>query len=295
MMKFNGMATALALVLAGCGADHGDDGSGTGGPGSETGSETGSKGGASGSGGSAGFDFKLPDRVEGPDDGQGSPVEGKDCEPNFTGIVRDFRDAHSDFQAYSGNGASPGIVESMLGADRKPVYSRMGQFVDPKNGPQVTSKETFDQWYRDVEGENMRFQHVLDLKPLANGVLSFDSEAFFPIDGRGFGDFRDSGHNFHFTFELHTEFAYNGGEEFTFRGDDDLWVFINGRLALDLGGLHPRLEGKVTLDEIAKEFGLKVGTTYPLDLFHAERRTGQSNFRVDTTIKFTNCNPILVL
>jgi fibro-slime domain-containing protein len=30
--------------------------------------------------------------------------------------------------------------------------------------------------------------------------------------------------------------------------------------------------------------GLTVGVTYPLDVFHAERHTTQSNFRIDTTI-----------
>ena len=48
-------------------------------------------------------------------------------------------------------------------------------------------------------------------------------------------------------------------------------------------------EGEVELDSL----GLMKGEVYSLDLFHAERRTSESNFRVDTTLQFTNCGIIV--
>eukprot|EP00435_Cladocopium_sp_Y103_P071624 s13_g38.t1 len=44
-------------------------------------------------------------------------------------------------------------------------------------------------------------------------------------------------HNFYFTLELHTTFVYKSGDEFTFRGDDDVWVFMR-LAALGEGQIH---------------------------------------------------------
>jgi fibro-slime domain-containing protein len=216
------------------------------------------------------------------------------CTPNLEGILHDFRGknesgGHQDFESVTGGsrtGLDPGMVSETLGTDRKPVFA----------GPtkSQSNKTNFDQWYRDTPGvnmtENITLPFVIDP---ATGRTTYESSAFFPLDGKGFGNTPGQGHNYSFTYELHTQFVYQGGEVFQFRGDDDVWVFVNDKLVVDLGGVHQAESATVSMDAVAAQIGIVPGQAYPLDFFFAERHTVQSNFRFETTLKFVNCSPIL--
>ena len=88
------------------------------------------------------------------------------------------------------------------------------------------------------------------------------------------------------TTEIHTFFEYKQNEKFDFSGDDDVWVYVNGRLAIDMGGIHPKLNQFMDLSRpaAAERFNLTVGETYTFDMFQAERRCSQSNFKLTTTL-----------
>ncbi len=214
------------------------------------------------------------------------------------GVVRDFHSfgiedgGHPDFETFSGSAATLGLVQNTIGTDRKPVYAAECDNAGSPNPPcvygqQMTTQANFDEWYRYTPGVNDPYLVYLEFVPNGN-VFTFQSNAFLPLDDAGFGNTPGFDHNFSFTTELHLEFTYKGGETFSFTGDDDLWVFINGTLAIDLGGLHTPVSQSVSLDTL----GLTKGMTYPIELFNAERHSTGSNFRVDTNLAFTNCGTV---
>jgi fibro-slime domain-containing protein len=221
----------------------------------------------------------------------GAPLDDEDDEPEvercstLSGVIRDFKrgDApggHPDFEMFQSDGEL-GLLEDELDADGRPVLTAGSHQT-------VTSAESFDEWYRDTPGVNQPFDISVDLEPV-DGVGRFGSNAFFPLDDVGWGQ-EGMTRNYGFTTELHARFLYDGTGTFTFRGDDDLWVFIDGKLVIDLGGVHVEQSATLNLADQAEALGLEEGEVYTLDLFHAERHSLESTFEVTTDFALVGCD-----
>lgn len=198
----------------------------------------------------------------------------------LTGTVRDFSDVHPDFEDGVG-GLVTGLVENTLGPDGTPVLVSAPNFYG-----QITSAASFNDWYHSTTNL-MNYSITLNETSLGSSIYSYSNTAFFPIDGQLLGN-EGRSHNYHFTYQIHTDFTYLPGQTFSFTGDDDVWVFINKNLVVDLGGIHGAASGNVNLDTLS----LIAGNTYDFDFFFAERHTTQSNLQIQTSIKLNPTNPV---
>ncbi len=290
----------------------GSGGSGTAGSGGKTGGTVGT-----GGGGSGGTNPTLSGGAGGTQSGgtSGTPVVLDFTKPpgclTFDGVVRDFVSTHPDFQFPTSMltiwpMGTLGMVEPTLGADKKPVLTATGA---PIPAGIASSKESFNQWFNDAAGVNMAIPIRMDVKQVTATTWEYGPTTidgfFFPINKLGFGnvDFAapeiagdpleaaaDRANNQLFTLEVQSEFLYQGGknELLNLRTDDDSWVFINNKLAIDDGGMKQD-PSVLRLDEVATKLGLEAGKRYPISIFFADRQLVNAIFAVSSNIIWTGC------
>ena len=131
---------------------------------------------------------------------------------------------------------------------------------------------------------------------------SVESLQFYPIDGLGYdailGDTTDKTDNSgkdtvvrpehpngSYTLRGEAQFVYQDDLYFEFSGDDDVYMYVNGTLALDLGGAHGICTKRVNLKDVAEKCNLTPGEVATFTFFYMERNSDASNFKIETNME----------
>jgi fibro-slime domain-containing protein len=213
------------------------------------------------------------------------------CTYLMASTVHDKAEAYSEFYGASspGGGLTKGMVLPALGVDKTPLWGGADYY-----------KAEFQNWFHSdstLAKPKKGYETCVDLEmgKSDDGYWEFNStntpaRGFFPIDDVNRLDANLKGacpdtateHNFGFCMESHATFKYQKGQVFEFTGDDDVWVYIDNKLGLDLGGRHVAEKGAIKLDTL----NLTPGKPYNWDFFFCERAHCASNLRIKTSIYF---------
>ena len=156
----------------------------------------------------------------------------------------------------------------------------------------IPSGAAFNTWYTDVPGVNLSAVHSIELVKSADGIFEYLDDSFHPVDNLLFGN-EDEEHNHYFTYMIEAQFIHHACQNsfFEFQGADDAWLFLDGKLGMDLGGVIPGTKQYVEIDRIP---GLQDGQTYSLMFFYAQRQPNIASFNVRTNLDLIGTLPSTV-
>ena len=157
----------------------------------------------------------------------------------------------------------------------------------------------FTRWFSNVAGKSQSYMGQIRLEyDKSNALFSYKSDTFYPLDDAKFStndSVNDDSHNHLFTMSFAIPFksTASGEEHFTIDADDDTFVFVDDKLAIDLGGIHKSMRGEFIINKKGEVYtsindedyaysGISVEPSgdSTIRVFHADRDSAESTFGV---------------
>ncbi len=202
-----------------------------------------------------------------------------------------------------------GLVEYELDSNHLPV-AKGGQLTSNRGVVGSSNSDTnFTRWFNEVDGKSKSYLGTIKLDYRSEGSeFSFNKKDFYPLDDVEYDKSEpgnSDGHNHLFTMNFAAPFTalLSGNETFEITADDDTFVFVNDKLAIDMGGIHEATPARFVVQENGEIYAgvsneelaytginLTRGSDSTIRIFHADRNSTESTFDV----KFTEMNLTIV-